>query len=59
MKRRSGKATSKSNKQKLVGVVIDRNLNFYEYVFDFCKKDGRDCQIIRVLKKEKYCLNHF
>ena len=25
-----------SNKQKLLGVVIDRNLNFDEYVFDLC-----------------------
>ena len=27
-----------SNKPKLLGVVIDRNLNFDEYVFDLCKK---------------------
>ena len=30
-----------SNKQKLVGAVIDRNLNFDEYVFDLCKKASR------------------
>ena len=29
-----------SNKQKLLGFVIDRNLNFDEYVFDLCKKGG-------------------
>ena len=29
------------NKQKLLGVVIDRNLNFDEYLFDLCKKAGR------------------
>ena len=37
-----------SNKQKLLRVVIDRNLNFNKYVFDLCKKAGRklqDCQI--------------
>ena len=27
-----------SNKQKLLGVVIDINLNFEEHVFDLCKK---------------------
>ena len=27
-----------SNKQKLLGVVIDRNLNFDEYVLDLSKK---------------------
>ena len=27
-----------SKKQKLLGVVIDRNLNFDGYVFDLCKK---------------------
>ena len=27
-----------SNKQKLLGVVIDRNLSFDEYVFVLCKK---------------------
>ena len=32
-----------SNKQKLRGVVIDRNLNFNEYFFDLCKKSGRNC----------------
>ena len=30
-----------SNKQNLLGAVIDRNLNFDVYVFDLCKKDGR------------------
>ena len=27
-----------NNKRKLLGEVIDRNLNFDEYVFDLCKK---------------------
>ena len=27
-----------SNKQKLLGVLIDANLNFDEYFFDLCKK---------------------
>ena len=27
-----------SNKQKLLGVVIDRNLNFDEYILDYIKK---------------------
>ena len=34
-----------SNKQKLLGVVIDRNLNFDEYVFDLCKKAGRKLSV--------------
>ena len=29
-----------SNKQKLLCVVIDRNLNFDECVFDLCQKSG-------------------
>ena len=32
-----------SNKRKLFGVVIDRNLNFDEYVFDLCKKLEENC----------------
>ena len=32
----------KSNKQKLLSVVIDRNLNFDEYVFD-AKKLVKNC----------------
>ena len=35
-----------SNKQKLLGVVIDRNLNFDEYVFDLCKKAGRKLSVL-------------
>ena len=34
------------NKQKLLGVVIDRNLNFDEYVFDLCKKAGRKLSVL-------------
>ena len=35
-----------SNKQKLLGVVIDRNLNFDKYVFDLCKKAGRKLSVL-------------
>ena len=35
-----------SNKQKLLGFVIDRNLNFDEYVFDLCKKAGRKLSVL-------------
>ena len=35
-----------SDKQKLLGVVIDRNLNFDEYVFDLCKKAGRKLSVL-------------
>ena len=35
-----------SNKQKFLGVVIDRNLNFDEYVFDLCKKAGRKLSVL-------------
>ena len=28
-----------SNKRKLLGDVIDRNLNFDEHIFDLCKKN--------------------
>ena len=35
-----------SNKQKLLGVAIDRNLNFDEYVFDLCKKPGRAWSVL-------------
>ena len=43
-----------SNKQKLLGVVIDRNLNFDEYVFDLCKKAGR---ILSVLARLSNCVS--
>ena len=35
-----------SNRQKLLGVVIDRNLNFDEYVFDLCKKAGTELSVL-------------
>ena len=35
-----------SNKQKLLGVVIDKNLNFDEYVFDLCNKAGRKLSVL-------------
>ena len=35
-----------SNKQKMLGIVIDRNLNFDEYVFDLCKKAGRKLSVL-------------
>ena len=30
-------------KQKLLGIIIDRNLRFDEYVLNQCKKAGRKC----------------
>ena len=53
-----------SKKQKLLGVVIDRNLNFDEYVFDLCKKAGRKLSVLARLsnymsfEKKKYYLKH-
>ena len=41
MKRRSGKAI-----KKLLGAVIDRNLNFDEYVFGLCNKAGRELSVL-------------
>ena len=35
-----------SNKQKLLGIAIDRNLNFEEYVFDLRKEDGRKLSVL-------------
>ena len=35
-----------SNKQKLLGVAVDRNLNFDEYVFDLCKQAGRKLSVL-------------
>ena len=34
------------NKQKLLGFVMDRNLNFNVYVFDLCKKTGRKLSVL-------------
>ena len=31
-----------SNKQKLLGLQVDRNLNFDEYVSSLCKKAGKN-----------------
>ena len=35
-----------SNKQKMLGVVIDRNLNFDENIFDLWKKAGRKMSVL-------------
>ena len=35
-----------SSKQKLLGVVIDRDLNFNEYVYSLCKKAGRKLSVL-------------
>ena len=35
-----------SNKEKLLGVVININLNFDEYVFDLSKKAGRKLTVL-------------
>ena len=54
-----------SNKQKLLGVVIDRNLNFNEYVFNLCKKADRKLPVLaRFLdymsfEKRKFLLKAF
>ena len=39
----------RSNKQILLGVIIDRYLNFDEYVFDLCKKAGRKLSVLVTL----------
>ena len=41
-----------SSKQKLLGVVINRNLNFNEHVSSFCKKAGRKLSISSRLSKK-------
>ena len=33
-------------KQKLLGVVIDKDLSFNEYVFSLCKKAGRRLSVL-------------
>ena len=54
----------RSNKQKLLGVAIDRNLNFDEYVFDLYKKAGRKLSVLARLsndmsfEKRIYYLKH-
>ena len=40
-----------SNKQKLLGVAIFRNLNFDVYVFDLCKKAGRKLSVLARLSR--------
>ena len=35
-----------SNKQRLLGIVIDRNLNFDEYVSDLCKNASRKLSVL-------------
>ena len=40
-----------SEKQKLLGIVIDRDLRFYEYIFSQCKKAGRKLSLpIKICK---------
>ena len=38
-----------SNKQKLLDLQIDRNLNFNEYVLWFCKKGGKKLPVLAIL----------
>ena len=38
-----------SSKQKLLGAVIDRDLNFNEYVSSLCKKAGRNLSVLSKL----------
>ena len=35
-----------SSKQKLLGVAMDRNLSFNEYVSSLCKKSGRELSVL-------------
>ena len=35
-----------SSKRKLLGVLVDRDLNFNEYVFSLCKKAGRKISVL-------------
>ena len=48
----------RSIKQKLLGLQIDRNLNFNEYVSSLCKKAGKKlsvfARISRALNREKF-----
>ena len=38
-------------KTKLLGVVIDRDIRFNEYVCSLCKKDGRKLSILSKLSR--------
>ena len=35
-----------SNKQKMLGVAIEKNLNIDEYIFDICEKAGRKMYVL-------------
>ena len=40
-----------SEKEKLLGIVIDRNLHFDEYILSQCKKAGRKLSVlVRICK---------
>ena len=41
--------TWESSKKKLLGVVIDRDLSFSEYVSSLCKKAGRKLSVLSIL----------
>ena len=48
----------RSNKQKLLGLQIDRNLGFNKYVSSLCKKANKKtvslCKISRTLNKGEF-----
>ena len=54
-----------SNKSKLLGIVIDRQLNFDDYVFSLCKKAGRKLSALSrlsyylTLNQRKVLMNSF
>ena len=40
-----------SRKQKLLGIIIDRNLRFDKYVLNQCKKAGRKLSVFESMQK--------
>ena len=40
-----------SEKQKLLGIVVDRNLRFDEYILSRCKKAGRKLTVLVRISK--------
>ena len=40
--------SGKSKNEKLLGLTIDRNLNFDDHVFTLCKKAGRKSALSRI-----------
>ena len=42
---------TKDKDKKLLGVLIDRDIRFNEYVCSLCKKDGRKLSILSKLSR--------